>query len=110
MRWISLVAAVAVLNAALTFLNVWPTPVVWWAGAVSVELAVCVLAAAALRHRVSPRSPVVLAILSVIWTILTLGRYAEVTAPALYGRDINLYWDLRFIPDVVAMVTKVAPA
>ena len=31
------------------------------------------------------------------------------TAPALYGRDINLYWDLRFIPDVAAMVTRVAP-
>jgi hypothetical protein len=31
-----------------------------------------------------------------------------VTAPALYGRDVNLYWDLRFIPDVVSMVTRVA--
>jgi sulfatase-like protein len=32
-----------------------------------------------------------------------------VTASALYGREINLYWDARFIPDVVAVVTRVAP-
>jgi hypothetical protein len=44
-----------------------------------------------------------------VWTVLVISRYAEVTAPALYGRDVNLYWDLRFIPDVVAMVTRVAP-
>jgi hypothetical protein len=46
---------------------------------------------------------------SALWTLLVVGRYAEVTAPALYGRDVNLYWDLRFIPDVVAMGTRVAP-
>jgi hypothetical protein len=27
----------------------------------------------------------------------------------LYGRDINLYWDLRYIPDVAAMVIRAAP-
>ncbi|HZW53604.1 MAG TPA: hypothetical protein VFF00_06200, partial [Candidatus Elarobacter sp.] len=47
--------------------------------------------------------------ISSVWVLLVLGRYADVTAPALYGRDINLYWDLRFIPDVVSMVTRVAP-
>jgi Sulfatase len=46
---------------------------------------------------------------SAVWTLLVVGRYAEVTAPALYGRDVNLYWDLRFIPDVVAMGTRVVP-
>src|SRR5262249_14541262 len=50
-----------------------------------------------------------LAALAALWIVLAAGRYAEVTAPALYGRDINLYWDLRFIPDVAAMVTRVAP-
>src|SRR5205823_3332376 len=44
-----------------------------------------------------------------IWTLLVLGRYADVTAPALYGRDVNLYWDLRYIPDVTAMVVQAAP-
>jgi hypothetical protein len=44
-----------------------------------------------------------------VWLLLVLGRYAHVTVPALYGRDINLYWDLRYIPDVVAMGVRVAP-
>jgi hypothetical protein len=51
----------------------------------------------------------VLAFVGAFWVLLTFARYVEVTAPALYGRDINLYWDLRFIPDVAAMVTRVAP-
>jgi hypothetical protein len=110
MRWISLAAALALLDAALTFLNVWPTPAIWWAGAMSVELALCLLAAILVRRRISLRSRTFPALLGALWTVLAIGRYAEVTAPALYGRDINLYWDLRFIPDVIAMVTRVAPA
>ena len=109
MQWISLGAALALLNAALTFQNIWPTPAIWWTGGCSVELAVCVLLAIALRARWPARSRAVVAGLSVIWTVLAIGRYAEVTAPALYGRDINLYWDLQFIPDVVSMITRVAP-
>ena len=107
-RWIVLVAAIVVLDASLTFENVWPTPAVHWRGALSVELAVCVLGP-------RDRQPLVASAgarrdywLSAIWTLLVIGHYAEVTAPALYGRDINLYWDLRFIPDVAAMVTTVA--
>src|SRR5439155_7995703 len=44
------------------------------------------------------------------WLVLTIGRYADVTAPALYGRDVNLYWDLRYIPDVASMLIHAAPA
>jgi hypothetical protein len=110
MRWIGLLTAVLLLNAALTFQNIWPTPVVWWRGALSIELAACVLALAAASRVIGPPSPAVVRWLSALWTLLLLGRYADVTAPALYGRDINLFWDLRFIPDVVSMITTVAPA
>src|SRR5207245_9042022 len=70
---------------------------------------VCVLALciAGSRNRVHSRR--LIAWISSVWVLLVLGRYADVTAPALYGRDINLYWDLRFIPAVVSMVTRVAP-
>jgi hypothetical protein len=71
-------------------------------------MAVFVLAVVLARRWFHP-SRAALACLSAVWTALVIGRYAEVTAPALYGRDVNLYWDLRFIPDVVAMVTRVAP-
>ena len=105
---VSLVAALLLLDLSITFENVWPTPAVKWTGALSVELAIAILALASAsrgRRAVSPRA---LSLLSALWIALALGRYAEVTAPALYGRDVNLYWDLRFIPDVVAMVTRVA--
>ena len=43
------------------------------------------------------------------WLALVFGHYADVTAPALYGRDINLYWDLRYMPDVAAMIAHAVP-
>ena len=101
--WPTLIAAIFLLDVSLTFENVWPTPAVRWIGQVSIELAVCLLLLAAasrfLRSTISPR---VVWLLSAVWTVLVLGRYADVTAPALYGRDVNLYWDLRFVPDVAA--------
>jgi sulfatase-like protein len=99
----SLVAALVLLNASLTFENVWPTPFIKWTGQLSAELAIVILALSAFR----PRR---VRWLSGVWVLLVLGHYADVTAPALYGRDVNLYWDLRFIPDVVRMVTTVARA
>jgi hypothetical protein len=110
MRWITLSAALVLLDASLTFENLWPTPAVRWHGALSIELVVCLLAMAIVCRWWGPPSRAAIGWLSAIWSALVIGRYAEVTAPALYGRDINLYWDLRFIPDVVAMVTRVAPA
>jgi phosphoglycerol transferase MdoB-like AlkP superfamily enzyme len=104
-----MLAGLVLLDAALTFENVWPTPAVRWHGALSIELAVLILALAGVwrwRGRLAARA---LWWLSALWILLVIGRYAEVTAPALYGRDINLYWDLRFIPDVAAMITRVAP-
>ena len=109
MQWIALFAALVLLDASLTFENLWPTPAILWKGELSIELAICILALAIATRRFGPPSRAAVGWLSAVWTLLVIGRYAEVTAPALYGRDINLYWDLRFIPDVVAMVTRVAP-
>src|SRR6476619_6538501 len=109
LQWIVLVAALVVLDASLTFENVWPTPAVHWRAALSVELAICVLGLAIVSRWARQPSRAGVNWLSAIWTLLVIGHYAEVTAPALYGRDINLYWDLRFMPEVAAMVTTVAP-
>jgi hypothetical protein len=107
-RWAALAGALVLLNASLSFGNLWPTPAIHWRGELSVEVAVFVLGLALARRWYQP-SRAALGWLSAVWTVLVIGRYAEVTAPALYGRDVNLYWDLRFIPDVVSMVTRVAP-
>jgi sulfatase-like protein len=107
--WAALVVALVLLNASLTFENLWPTPWVRWDGALSLELAICVLLWTAVSRWTPGRPGSATRWLTVIWMLLVFGRYAQVTTPALYGREINLYWDLRFIPEVVAMVARVVP-
>ncbi len=106
----SLVPAILLLNILLTLANVWPTPAVTWRGEISVELAVAIVALAAVTRNGRRPSRALIGGLSSIWMALALGRYAAITAPALYGRDVNLYWDLRFVPDVAAMIARVARA
>lgn len=98
-------AALLLLNASLTFVNIWPTPAVTWTGGVSAELAVVILAGAwaSNRGRLSPAPTPWIRALAVLWIVLTLGHYVDVTAPALWGRELNFYWDLQFLPDVAAM-------
>lgn len=104
--WVAVIASLVLLNASVTFDNVWPTPKIRWGTALSVELAVCVLllgcvprSAGALTRRVLPA----------LWVLLVAGRYLDVTAPGLYGRDFNLYWDSRHIGNVVAMLARDVP-
>ena len=104
-----MVLALLFLNFALTFENVWPTPAVRWAGEVSVELAVLTLLLALSHVWRETTSPRLLNACAVAIVVLTLGRYGDVTAPALYGRPINLYWDLPNMGSVVAMVARAAP-
>jgi hypothetical protein len=109
-RWLpgfALVAAVLLLDVSLTFHNVWPTPAISWRGEISAELAAYMLISIALS-RSRRISGGVLRATTVAWIFFVLGRYADVTATALFGRDINLYWDLRFIPDVVSLLAKAA--
>jgi len=103
LRWGTLVVALTLLNVSLTFRNIWPTLSVQLSSELSVELAVCVLW---LVFSWRWRRVSFLATrgwLAVVWVVLVIGRYTEVTARALYGRDVNLYWDLRHLPDVGAM-------
>lgn len=105
---VRLLAALLLLNVSVTFLNWWPTPAVRWTGQISIELAVCVLGLA-LAHRASHRpGRAWLRALTIVWLLLVLGRYAHVTAPALWGRELNFYWDLQFLPDVFAMLAAAA--
>ena len=108
-RSIGLAAAVVFLDVAVTFSNIWPTPAIRWQGELSVELASFILLLVIATRWLGPPSRAALGWLSVLWVLLVIGRYVDVTAPALYGRDINLYWDLRYVPDVVSMLVRVAP-
>src|SRR5215467_8929839 len=110
-RGISLALAVLLLNVSLTFHDIWPTLAVTWRGEISIELGsyLCLLALlAGIRRQHRMLSPRALRVLTTLWVLLVVGRYADVTATALFGRDINLYWDLRFIPDVASLLAKAA--
>ena len=108
LQWAMLAGALALLNASLTFENVWPTLSVQLTAALSIEVALCVLGIVAAVRWFSAPSPVALRILAAIWVVLVIGRYEDVTARSLYGRDINLYWDVRNLPSVGAMLSAVA--
>lgn len=104
----SVALAVVLLNVALTFDNVWPTFLVAPTPALSVELAVLVAglaAAGALGRLPSVRG---VAALAALVTLLAAARYASVTTAALYGRPVHLYFDLPHVPNVLAMLAKVA--
>src|SRR5690242_5589357 len=109
-RWLTVAAALLLLDISLSFENLWPTPAIRWSGGLSIEAALRVLGLAVVVgwRRESLSRPRLRAI-SAVWALLVIGRYADVTAPALYGREVNLYWDLRYVPDVTAMVVDAAP-
>ena len=104
--WLTLAVALYVLNSALTFHNVWPTPWITTRNELSIEIAVLVLALALYARIAGRLSGRVLTALALVLTLMTIGRYAEVTAPALYGRAVNLYWDAQYLPNVAAMLVE----
>jgi hypothetical protein len=107
-QWVAVAVALAALNASLTFANIWPTLGIRLSGAVSVELAVCVLGLVLGTRWLGSWPRATRRGLAILWVLLVVGRYADVTVRALYGRDLNLYWDLQFVPDVSAMFAFVA--
>jgi hypothetical protein len=101
--------AVLLLNSSLTFRNIWPTPGIAWQPAVSVELAGLLVIMTLLAEASFRFSSGALTLLALGWLLFVLGRYEYVTAPALFGRELNLYFDLRYLPAVMAMLARAAP-
>ena len=60
----------AILNAAVTFEIVWPTPKIRWATALSIELAACVLILAVAHRSARALAP---RVLPGIWVVRNLG-------------------------------------
>lgn len=101
-----LLLSIVGLNLALAFQNVWPTLWVRTTVEIAAELLVILLLLAAwgeCRGAV-PRWLYRTAIAVV--GLLILGRYADVTAHALFGRPMNLYFDLAHLPNVMAMTAE----
>ncbi len=98
--------ALVLLNASLTFENVWPTPKIRWGHSLSIELAVCLLLLA-IAYRVA--GTFARRLLPTLWVVLVAGRYLDETAPGLYGREFNLYWDSPHLGNVTTMLARAAP-
>ncbi len=95
--------AVLLLNALLTLENLFPTLWPRPAMRLSFELgmAVAVLAAwIAWRGVAGKRVLRAFALVTVFWTV---ARYLDVTVSAVFGRQVNLYWDSRHLMEVVRM-------
>jgi hypothetical protein len=98
------------INVLLAKRNWWPTPAVLpdhRLAPEAVALWVLLLVAVAAWRRLSPRA---LTLLSVATLLLVLGRYFDVTVPALFGRPVNLYWDGQQIPTFLWVSARDYPA
>ena len=104
--WLAVVKvalALLLLNAAVSFDNLWPTPGITPDTRLAPEFVLLwtlLLLAVGLAGMPGPR---LICGLALAYTLLVIGRYADVTAPALFGRSINLYWDGRQIPRFLAV-------
>lgn len=94
-------AAALALNAALSFNNVWPTLWIKPDLRLAPELVAAwvLMLAAMLRYGRVPRR--LMAALAGLVALLVVGRYVDVTVPAIMGREINLYWDGAQLPRFV---------
>ena len=106
--WLSLALALLILNFTLTFHNVWPTLWITTRNELSVEIAALILLLALYSELVRVPSRRSMTALAVVLLVCSIGRYAEVTAPALYGRPVNLYWDAPHVLNVVSMLEVAA--
>jgi hypothetical protein len=98
-----LFCALLILNSALTFQNQWPTLGVRWAPELSVDLAGLLLFLVWATERLFWQGLWVRRLALGVCLLLVAGRYVDVTAPALVGRPVNLYWDVRHLPALLAM-------
>ena len=102
--------AFALLNALWTFENRWPGFGVRSMPRLSFELCLAVVVLMGWvrwRGRLSARATTALAL---GFVCLVLVRYADVTAPAVLGRPVNLYWDGRHAIELLHLATQTLPA
>ena len=104
--FVKIALAVAILNFLTTFHNVWSTPYIQpdsRVGTDFVGLWVILLLLAALFGHVSRRA---IAVLTGLFLVAVIGRYADVTVPAWFGRKVNLYWDAQHLPTFLEVASQ----
>ena len=97
-RLLSVAAALLLLNQALAFSSWWPTPAIVPDHRLAPEFLWLWLILLGIGFRRGTLPGRWLIALSAFYVALVLGRYLDVTAPSLFGRPINLYWDVPQVP------------
>ena len=108
-RQIGAIVALIFLNTLLTLQNIWPTPWVQPTTEISVELTVILLLLTFGIGWGGDLSRRVKLVLVAVLLVLIAGRYADITAPALFGRRVDLFWDAPHLPRIVEMVVESRP-
>lgn len=91
-------AALVLINCLLSFGPWWPTPGITIYALLAPELVAVWLYLLWLVARRGTPSRLALGVLTTLVLLLIVGRYADVTAPSLFGRPVNFYWDLPQVP------------
>lgn len=103
-KWLAPIAALLLLNAALGFENWSGTPAIWPGLRLAPEfVALWLLLLVAIRA-FGPVPKGLVTSLAILCTFLVIGRYLAVTAPILFGREINLYWDVPQVPRFLSVI------
>lgn len=100
------VLALLFLNFLTTFGNLWPSALIVPGARIGPEfigLWVLILALVALFGHVGRRASL---FLTLLFVLISIGRYAEVTMPALMGRPLNLYWDAPQLPRFLSVASQ----
>jgi hypothetical protein len=101
--------ALFLLNAVMSMTNWWPTPFVHLDKRLAPEFVLLWVTILLVVWRSAKLSPKWLLGLTLGYMLLVAGRYFDTTAPALFGRNINLYWDGLQIPRVLWVTLKSYP-
>jgi hypothetical protein len=101
--------AFALLNTLLTFENRWPGFGVHYMPRLSFELCLAVVALMAWIPWRGPLSRRATAVLALAFVALVVVRYANVTAPAVMGRPVNVYWDGRHAAGLLRAAWQTLP-
>jgi hypothetical protein len=108
-RWLvmtKVALALLFLNFLTSFNNFWPTPMVQpdtRIGPEFVGLWLVLLLLVALFGRVGRGA---IAVLTGLFLLVAIGRYADVTVPAWLGRKMNLYWDAYHLPKFLEVASQ----
>ncbi|MFZ1576699.1 MAG: hypothetical protein WAT36_15960, partial [Chromatiaceae bacterium] len=103
-KWLAPIAALLLLNAALGFENWSGTPAIWPALRLAPEFVALWLLVLVAVRALGAVPKWLVASLAMVCTFLVIGRYLAVTAPILFGREINLYWDVPQVPRFLSVI------